>query len=345
MALDRYVDRAVRSFDCALDRAGAGPDQTIVIAGHAARVRCAGDALSRRVVPALAHLVRENATGLALTVHLWDERSTGVALEPPPWDDLDFHERGNVRAWRDDRFALRYDRRTDVFSALDDRRGIAVYWTRDADLLPNFTSAAPIHRLLQAWLGHRGLFVLHGAAVGRPDGAVLLAARSGSGKSTTALIGLEPGFRFLGDDFALVGETPEPSVHALFATTKLNADALARHPELGPYVANADRLDREKAMVFLWPELRAQIAADLPLRAIAVPRITGRPETVVSPMPAVAAFRAIGPDSVLTMLNDARGALDLLKRLVAARPCFDLALGTAPEGVRQSLHDIIDRAR
>lgn len=316
-----------------------------MIAGHAVRLRFAGQALAPRILPALEHLVCAAAPPASLTACVWDERSTGTTLEPPPWDALDFRERGNVRAWRDDRFVLSYDRRTDVFSALDDARGLGVYWTRDADALPNFTSAAPMHRLLQAWLGRRGLFVLHGAAIGRPDAAMLLAGRSGSGKSTTALAGLEPAFRFLGDDFALVGDDPHPAVHALFATAKLNADALNRHPELRPYVANTDRLDREKAMIFLWPDLRAQIGATLPLRAIAVPRVTGLPDTVVSPMPAAAAFRAIGPDSVLTMLNDARGALDLLRRLVAALPCVDLALGTRPDGVRQALHDILDRAR
>ena len=122
--------------------------------------------VARRFLPALRQLRTADVPVPELAVHLWSARQTGSVLKPPPWELVDFHERGNTRAWYDDRFTLSYDRRTDIFSASDALERRAIYWTRDAETLPNYTSAAPMHRLLQGWLRTRGSHLLHSAAVG-----------------------------------------------------------------------------------------------------------------------------------------------------------------------------------
>jgi hypothetical protein len=339
--LENYVDLAAGLFEDAVRHVGRGPDRGLEIAGHAASLRFAGGALAKHVLPALRHLRESGSTGL--TVRLWDLKSTGVLLPPPPWDALAYHERGSVRAFHNARFSLSYDRRTDVFSAVDADRLVAVYWTRDADALPNYTAAAPMHRLLQGWLQTKGLFVVHAAAVGRPDAGLLLAGRSGSGKSTTAVLSLGYDLLYAGDDFALVQCEPEPFVYTLYSTTKVNRDTLDRMPELQPCVSNAGHLDREKALVFIDQCAPAALARGCPPRAIVLPRVTRQPESVATPMSPLSAYRLIAPDTAFTMLGDARGTLRGLRALVDRLPCYGLALGTDRDGVRRALESVLPR--
>jgi hypothetical protein len=339
--LDAYFDEAAALFDAAVARAGTGPDRRLLVAGHPARLRFAGSALAAKILPAIEHLPPHNGDGAELTVRLWDMTSTGVVLAPPPWDALEYHERGNARAYSDARFSLSFERRTDVFSAVDAERGVAIYWTRDADALPNYTCAAPMQRLLQGWLRTKGLFVLHAASVGRADAGLLLAGRSGSGKSTTALRSLASGFLYAGDDFSLVQSEPSPRAHCLYNTAKLNVDALERMPELRPSVSNPSRLDVEKALLFMDA---GKLAPGFPLRAIVLPRVAGGARSVVTPASPLAAYRAIGPDTAFTMLGgSARGVLAMLKQLVYQLPSYELALGTDPDGVNAALRDVLDR--
>ena len=340
--LDDYFDSAVTLFDAAVARTGAGPDRNLVIGGHTARLRFAGPAVASRVLPALRHLPRHETPAAPLAIHLWDLKSTGVVLPPPPWEAVEYHERGNARAFSDERFSLSFERRTDVFSAVDNERGLAIYWTRDADALPNFTTAAPMQRLLQGWLRARGLFVLHAAAIGRADAGLLLAGRSGSGKSTTALLALESDWLYAGDDYALVQDEPSAHVHSLYSSAKLNADALDRLPALRTSVSNPEHLHKEKALLFLDIGAPDKLARGFPLRAIVLPYVARQRDSVVTPASPLAAYRAIGPDTAFTMLGgDARGVLRTIRNLVHQLPCYTLALGTDPVGVDAALHDVL----
>jgi hypothetical protein len=65
----------------------------------------------------------------------------------------------------------------------------------DAILARYFTD-----RVLAAVLRHRGLLVLHANAVEAPDGAIVIAGESGTGKSTTLAALLDRGCRMLSDD-------------------------------------------------------------------------------------------------------------------------------------------------
>lgn len=64
--------------------------------------------------------------------------------------------------------------------------------------------AAEMGMNLQVALGHRRHLLLHAAVVARDDRAVLLSGVSGAGKSTLALMLSRRGWRFLGDEFALI---------------------------------------------------------------------------------------------------------------------------------------------
>lgn len=340
-AVDAYITQALACF-----AAIAAPDRRLTarrtIAGHALQMEFVGPALADRLLPALAHHPEPTVATTDMHVHAWDLASTGALLPPPPWDAVPFTERGNVRAWDSERFSLSFDRRTDVFSAVDNQRRVGIYWTRDAEALANYTTAAPMHRLLQGWLRARGLFLFHAASIGRPDGGMLLAGRSGSGKSTTAALALASDLLYAGDDYALVEPQPSPRVHALYSTTKLNLDTLESMPGLRAALSNPESLGREKALLFLADLFPQQLATQFPLRAIVLPRRSGQVESTARRVSPLVAYGTIGPDTAFTLLGDARGTLAALKALMQQVPCIELLLGTDRQQLVRTLHAILD---
>ena len=70
-----------------------------------------------------------------------------------------------------------------------------------------------------------GRQLVHAAAVGTDEGALLITGRGGVGKSTTALACLEAGMQFLGDDYVVVGLDPEPQVYRLYGSAKLTSNS------------------------------------------------------------------------------------------------------------------------
>jgi HprK-related kinase A len=64
--------------------------------------------------------------------------------------------------------------------------------------------AAELGMNLQMALGHRRHLLLHAAVVAKDDRAILLSGVSGAGKSTMSLMLAQQGWRFMGDEFALI---------------------------------------------------------------------------------------------------------------------------------------------
>ena len=111
--------------------------------------------------------------------------------------------------------------------------------------------AAPLRAILHWWLGSHGVLQVHGGAVGTAEGGALVVGRGGSGKSTTALSSLAAGLRYAGDDFVAITTRPEPWVHSLYCSGKLDPGHLERFARLPGEVANPVRGEDEKAIVYV----------------------------------------------------------------------------------------------
>jgi hypothetical protein len=234
-----------------------------------------------------------------------------------------------------------------MFSAVDSRRGIAVYWARDADWVPYLERAAPLRHVVQGWLEPEGLFVAHASAVGYPSGGVLMPGGTGSGKSTTAVLCLRAALGYLGDDFILLCATGLPAAYSVYRTAKLNAKTLAWMPEIMTEVSNPDRLDIEKALVFLRaasPGRPGALASGFPLRAILLPHVVGRLDTKLTPVSPMTALRRILPDTLFTSLGSSVVTARGLQRLVNDLPCYDLALGQDLEQVTAAISSLLTGA-
>jgi hypothetical protein len=218
----------------------------------------------------------------------------------------------------------------------DFARGRCIQWIPDPARVPAWALASPLRTVIGRFLLTRDRFLVHGAAIGTADGAVLVTAKGGSGKSTTALSCLAAGLAIAGDDFVVLEPGPAPRAHALFATAKLERDHLARFSDLAPQVVRGGPLDDPdaKAVLTLFPGFAAQLAPVLPLRAIAVPVLAlERRESDFEPLRRGVALLALAPSSLFLVPGAGKETLDALRAMVAVLPVYRLRIGSDVRGI------------
>ena len=93
-------------------------------------------------------------------------------------------------------------------------------------------------------------------------------------------------------------------------------------------LSNAARLDTESAVFFLHSHGPGSTVDGFPIRAILLPRVTGRPETLLSPSSSGDALAALAPSTIFQLSRADHGAFQTMARCVRQVPCYRLDLGT-----------------
>jgi hypothetical protein len=339
----QWMAGVAASFSAAADRAGRIVERCYRIGGQSVRLQFAGPALVPKLTPALTHLASSHHLPPALTVRLWDSASTTTTMPSPPWTTHDYRPRGEVQGYNDDQLRTLYDGGSGTLSVLENVRNLGYFWIRDAGDIPYYESGAPLREILTWWMSRHARLCLHGAAVGTRRGAALLVGRGGSGKSTTALACLAAGMLYVGDDYCLVPSDGTASVHSLYSSAKLDPGNLWRLPGLASLVSNADRLQAEKALLFLHEHSPGQTVPDLPLRVVLLPTVGEHAATRFSPASSASALLALAPSTVF-QLGPAPAALQVMSHLVRRLPCYRLHLGTDLGGVADAIARVIAEA-
>ena len=104
--------------------------------------------------------------------------------------------------------------------------------------------AAEMGMNLQMALGQRRFLLLHASAVEREGRALLMTGHSGAGKSTLAALLGERGWRFLGDEFALL-DLADGALHPFPRAISLKNEAVylfdVEEARFGPVLANTPK--------------------------------------------------------------------------------------------------------
>lgn len=186
-----YYQAMHRAFCQAVQSSGNSEDREICIAGQKIRLRFAGPDLVSGIFPALQHLPGWHGGEPDLTIGIWDSSSTGVRLPLPPWAGGVYRARGKEYSndegtvqYHDGRFRMFFYRNEHAL-LLDRQERTGILWVPDAQQIPYHESGAPLRMLFHWWLSNAKRQFVHAAAVGTPDGGVLMAGKSGSGKSTS----------------------------------------------------------------------------------------------------------------------------------------------------------------
>ncbi|MCB0209226.1 MAG: serine kinase [Anaerolineae bacterium] len=349
-----FFETVYQAFQNAEQAVGSSIDRYYSIDGHTIRLRFAGPALVDDLTPALEHHATPPTSAPALTICIWDSMSTQTEWPSFPWWEYFMHvnsngekvsnlytPRGDIRGYNDGRIYTHIG--ADLFSILDIKQNIAVYWCQDAAQLPLYEKGAPVRTILHWWLRDKGLQLLHAGAIGTPDGAVLLAGKGGSGKSTTALTGLQSDLLYLSDDYSLVKLGSPPHVYSLYNTAKVRPDNLKRVPHLHHALTNANRLETEKALFFIGQHYPDKIVSDLPIRAILLPKVTGLPDTTIEPAGAKEALSSLALSSLHQLAGSGKALIHTINQLVNQVPIYHLKLGTELDQIPMVISDVIAR--
>ena len=338
-----------QSFDAAAEAAGGAIEHRLTIAKGTVNLRFAGRAVADLLMPAFAHL-HSSDDEPTLTLHAWDATTTSSgrpAFAPPQIVDgngigPDATGPGVSYHYAEASFQALHQPGPDVLSVLSAGHDVGWFWTPDMRRLPHWDYAAPFRHLLSWWLGARGYQHVHGGAVGTPSAGVLLVGRGGSGKSTTALATLgDSRLRYAGDDYVALDGGARPAVHSLYCSGKVHPADLHRLPRLRAAVANSDRLQDEKAVLYVQRAFPSAAIEGFPLSAILMPRVTGRRAARVVEASKAAALSALAPSTILQRRPPQREALEQLARLVERMPAYFLEVGsdagTIPDAILEVL--------
>lgn len=343
--LEAFYDEVGTAFEHAC-REFPPMDHDLVLAGRCLRLSFAGDAMLANVLPALQHLVCDTPPAPALHVRIFDSASTGVALPAPPWDDDARVARGEIIGL-DTSGTIRASLQPGscVLTLYDPGRATALVWMPDARRCPGWEAAAPLRGLLHWWCSRHAQQLVHAAAVGSAEGALLLTGKGGSGKSTTALAALAAGMRYVGDDYVICENAPGGAqVHSLYNTAKVDERGLALLPELAAVVDRAPDEALDKSVLYLARSYPAQVSRTLPLRAIVVPRVTAGAARL-TPLEPGAAFLALAPTTLFQLPGAGQEAAGFLRELVTSLPCLQLDLSPDPARNTMLLRDALAGAR
>ncbi|MGH7791971.1 MAG: glycosyltransferase family 2 protein, partial [Thermodesulfobacteriota bacterium] len=113
----------------------------------------------------------------------------------------------------------------------------------------------------------------------------------------------------------------------LYSTAKLSADHVVNFPDLCGLIQNAEKLDQEKAVMFLYPRFEKQIVKRMPLKGIFMPRIADQDDTRLTAGSLSTTERAISFTTMSLLPYAGRHTHDFICRLSSILPGYTLELG------------------
>jgi hypothetical protein len=342
---ERYFESSLQQFRV-LD---ASPDAIVVrhitLADRTVRIEVSAGAMERAILPAFAHLACPEVREPDLVLCAWDSESTATSPLSPEWAVADYRIEGLVSGFNDSRFhtAAQFD--PIILRMLDMERRRALYWTHSALNLPHWENGCPLRSLLHEWLRRIGLTAVHGGAVGRADGGVLLAGAGGRGKSNVALACLNSDLCYASDDFCFLSQSPHWTVHSIYCTGKIAAGDLVRHPHLRGAESNPERLDHEKALFFLNEKFGDRLIRKMPLRAVVLPRVIAQGLSRVVPASPFTAQKAIALSTIALFRWAGRDTLSKTAELLRDLPCYEVQVGASVDEVPGLLAQLLTDLR
>jgi hypothetical protein len=330
----------------AFSRARQHEGQTVhrTLAGRTVRFDIAGNDLSTVLQTALAHLPPTAASSADLIIRAWDESVTEIPLPDAPWQWPPADSPNGISFPPGaENFQPHLESPSGAFALHDLAQNEVILHVRDARLLPTYWHGSPLFRNFHVWAQQAGLAILHAACIGTDHGAALLAGKGGSGKSTTALLCLQAGLRYVSDDYCLLEPGAPPRAHCLYNTGKLQRDHLARFPALAQQAdPHSDQF--EKKVVFAHQHYPHSLAPSLPLCAIFLPFVSGESDHRIERITPGIALRGLAPSTLFQLTAPSPQHLRMMAELTRQLPCYQLALGTdfdsIPAFIRNHLNSV-----
>jgi hypothetical protein len=221
---------------------------------------------------------------------------------------------------------LIYQYNEQFISIYDSIRKRAYFWVNSMESLGDGHYAKPFRNIFHWYLSQFDLSMIHGAVVGTELGGVLITAKGGSGKTTTALSCFFGGMKYLSDDYVAID--PSTSIaYSLFNSAMLTQDNLVRFASLQTFVKNPIRPAGIKGVVYLNEVNSAMLQSQIALKALLIPKITWSSVCEIVPANKVNALMAIAP-TIRLLKNFEQQNLTAAKQIASNLPCFEFRLSS-----------------
>jgi hypothetical protein len=228
-----------------------------------------------------------------------------------------------------------------VISIYDRKNKRAFFWIKNLAELGSWHLAKPFRTLFHWILSESSISMLHGAVVATENGGVLITAKGGSGKTTTALAFVLNGGFYLSDDYAAI--SPENKrVYSLYNSAMLTDDNLNRFAIFKPFVRNLNRLATEKSLINICDTHPDLLRRSVNLKAILIPTIAKISKSEIVKVNKVKALMAIVP-TIRSLKNFEQEKLSAAKIVVDSLPCYQLNLSTDMTEVAQTIKHFINQ--
>jgi hypothetical protein len=337
-----------RAFEKARGAGRGSAEFSFSMSGVPTRLQVAGGALGKRVVRPFQHRATPG-----LRIDLWDETETGIACEGCAVDDS-VSTWGEWKCSADGRFLIHH--RKTAFEMYDREEQRILGWSVGPLHVSHHERGRPLLRLLMQWHRDNGLQLIHAGLVALDGFGVLMVGKSGSGKSTTALLCALDGMDFLSEDFLAIGRSPDGSYvgHSIYGSAKLHPDHLLRFPRLGEVALGPEHAEDDKSLLFLEDVPGARLVSQVQIGAVVCPRVTDAPNSRFRQIGRGEALMHLAP-STLVLLNCyglglRRGdvvakSLDEFGKMLDTCPSYRLELGRDTSTVVPAVRRIINEAR
>lgn len=236
-----------------------------------------------------------------------------------------------------------YNPKSGIFSLVDTARDRGLYYLPKIGDIPFYEKAAPMRMLLHWWCEKSGYVFVHGAAVAWKDNAVLLAGKSGSGKSTTAILAAQNGFGYLGDDYVILQRSGRPVIQSAYNSVKFRWEMIQRLPQAEKLSVNQS--DDDKGYFFLSGKKSDSLMRRAPLKAVLLPVIENRDRTSFMRVSQSRGLMGLAASSIFQMPGSGKKTLKNLADILRDVPVYQMSLGSDNGEIVESLREFITDIR
>jgi len=273
-----------------------------------------------------------------IIIHAWDSRYNNKYMIPP-WDEPGFNKDYKIE---DENFLGVYLGGEESLNFYDKEKRIGYFYTNDVRQLPDWIYGAPFRTILHWFFNESDIHLIHGAVIGQHNKSILLTARSGSGKSTTALSCILSGMDYLSDDYIAIQQNSSVEAHSLYQSAKITRDGVNRFPEFNQIIRNKNFQENEKAVLFLSDIFPSQVVSHSSIVAIFIPRIVPD-KTRLSKANKIEAMLAIAPTTMLQLPLAETNKLKIFKSILNNIPCYFLDVGPDIRNTPNIIKDFLSK--
>ncbi len=341
-----FCEEVLRATQARFDQVSSSSHQ-IRLAETVFQFNIHNPAMAEIILPPLEHLQVSKPQPSEIDIFILDGAFTGVDLPDVPWDKGQFPATatpgsldGETILYRDNKHALAFKAPRQHLSIADISGGRAVFWVPDIDHLYPL-DGRPLRAIFQWFLDRGGYQIVHAAGVGFQHGGLIIAGKSGAGKSTIAVACLNSSLPLAGDDNVILSTLGPSMVYSLYNSANLDHNSISLLPFFEERKVPVQEHHIDKVLFYLYKNFPDRIISHFPLKAIVVSQIEGKGPSSLKPLSAAAALTALAPTSIFQVPGNKQTAFSRISQIVRQTPCYQLTIGASVDNIPPLLTDLI----